>query len=74
MSAVPPNDSESVSVLQAALLARVNPTSLYKIRTKLGAFQQDGVWQVPVDNLQKYIAAREARAREVLTPFELRQQ
>jgi hypothetical protein len=57
---------ESVTILQAALIARVHVSNLYKLRDKLGAFKHDGVWRIPTDSLQKYIVERSARAREIL--------
>jgi hypothetical protein len=68
--------NNSVTILQAALIARVHVSNLYKLREKLGAFKHEGVWRIPTETLQKYIAERSARAREILagTPVVLDQQ
>ena len=60
--------TQSVNLMQAALLARVHVTNLYKMRSKLGAFKHQGVWHIPLASLEAYIQKREARARQILTP------
>ena len=58
---------EAVTLMQAAILARVHLTNLYSLRTKLGAFKRDGVWHVPTATLQNYIQERAKRAQAILT-------
>jgi hypothetical protein len=58
---------DAVTLLQAALLARVHVTNMYRLRPKLGAFKRDGVWYIPAEALKSYIQRREARARQVLS-------
>ena len=53
--------------MQAAVLAGVHVTNIYKLRNKLGAFKRDGVWYIPTDSLQHYIQRRKARAQAILT-------
>jgi hypothetical protein len=65
---IPPQNisQDAVSLMQAAFMARVHLTNLYRLRPKLGAFKRDGVWYIPLEALQAYIQRREARARDVL--------
>jgi hypothetical protein len=57
---------EAVTLMQAAVLACVHVTNVYKLRNKLGAFKRDGVWYIPTDSLQHYIQRRKARAQAIL--------
>ena len=58
--------SDSVTILEAALTARVHIGAIYKLRSKLGAFKRDGVWHIPTSALRRYIEERAARARQVV--------
>ena len=62
------NPENTVTIMKAAVLARTHISSIYKQRSKLGAFQHDGVWLIPVDSLRDYVKRRSARATEVLAP------
>jgi hypothetical protein len=66
---IPPQVSETrpVTIMEAASIARVHLNSIYRLRSKLGAFKREGVWYIPVEALQDYIQRREARAREILS-------
>jgi hypothetical protein len=57
---------DSVTILEAALTARVHVAAIYKLRSKLGAFKRDGVWHIPTLSLRRYIEERAARARQVV--------
>ena len=57
---------EAVSLMQAAILAGVHVTNVYKMRGRLGAFKRDGVWYIPTDSVQYYIQRRKARAQAIL--------
>jgi hypothetical protein len=59
----------AVTIMKAAVLAKTHISSIYKQRAKLGAFQRDGVWMIPLESLRNYVERRSARAREVLTPI-----
>jgi hypothetical protein len=59
---------DAATLMQAAILARVHITNMYRLRSKLGAFKRDGVWCVPINSLKSYIQRREARAHAILEP------
>jgi hypothetical protein len=58
----------AVTIMKAAVLARTHLSSIYKQRSKLGGFQRDGVWLIPIDSLRDYVNRRSTRARAVLAP------
>lgn len=62
----PINPLESLPMMKAATTARVHLMTLYRMRSKLGAFKQDGVWHIPTVALESYIQGRAARAREAI--------
>jgi hypothetical protein len=53
--------------MRAAILANVHVSNVYRLRHKLDAFQEDGIWFIPRDALNKYIDGRARRAREILS-------
>jgi hypothetical protein len=63
---MPDSNSNAVSIMEAAFLAQVHVSNIYRIRAKLRAFQENGNWLIPRDALNKYIANRIKRARDVL--------
>jgi hypothetical protein len=52
--------------MEAAFLARVHVSNLYRLRQKLGAFQENGSWLIPRDNLNRYIANRVKKANKIV--------
>jgi Helix-turn-helix domain len=61
------SEPRPVTIMEAASIARVHLNSIYRLRSKLGAFKREGVWYIPVEALDAYIQRREARAREILS-------
>jgi hypothetical protein len=58
--------SKAVSIMEAAFLAKVHISNIYRLRSRLRAFQENGNWLIPRDALNKYIANRIKRAHDVL--------
>jgi hypothetical protein len=58
--------SQAVSLMKAASISNLHLSTLYKMRSKLDAFQQDGVWYIPLTSLNAYIQKRAERARQIL--------
>jgi hypothetical protein len=64
---VPSNtETQAVSLMKAASIGNLHLSTVYKLRSKLGAFQKDGVWYIPLESLNAYIQKRANRAREIL--------
>lgn len=59
-------ESSSLAVTEVAFLARVHISNLYRLRQRLGAFQENGSWRIPRDSLNRYIDNRLKRAAEIL--------
>jgi hypothetical protein len=53
--------------MRAAILANVHVSNIYRLRQKLDAFQENGIWFIPRAALNKYIDDRAKRAREILS-------
>jgi hypothetical protein len=60
------NDKPAVSFMRAASIANVHLSTIYKLRSKLGAFQQDDLWCIPLAALEEYMEKRANRARIIL--------
>ena len=60
------SDKSAVSFMRAANIANVHLSTVYKLRSKLGAFQQDDVWYIPLASLEAYMQKRANRARRIL--------
>jgi hypothetical protein len=56
----------AVPFMRAAGIANVHLSTIYKLRSKLGAFQQDDLWYIPLASLEEYIEKRANRARSIL--------
>ena len=59
-------DKPAVPFMQAANIANVHLSTIYKLRSKLGAFKQDDLWYIPLAALEEYIKERANRARRIL--------
>jgi hypothetical protein len=60
------SDRPAVSFMRAASIANVHLSTIYKLRSKLGAFQQDDLWYIPLAALEEYMEERANRARSIL--------
>ena len=58
--------SQLVTLMDAAIMARVHVSNMYRLRNKLGAIKRDGTWYIPADSLESYIQRRAERAQRVL--------
>jgi hypothetical protein len=65
-TANPTQEDQAVSIMKAASIANVHISTIYKLRSKPGAFKRDDVWNVPMDSLRTYIQERTDRAHRVL--------
>jgi hypothetical protein len=62
----PNNPLKFVTLMDAAITARVHVSNMYRLRNRLGAVKRDGVWYIPAESLRSYIQRRTERARRVL--------
>jgi hypothetical protein len=48
-------DKLAVPFMRAATIANVHLSTIYKLRSKLGAFQRDDLWYIPLAALEQYM-------------------